>query len=61
MNKEHIAAGTEVRPGIYKCNACANQHEVRETSEKLPSCSVCDSISWKAARMAREDEAVRKS
>jgi hypothetical protein len=54
MVKEHIPAGKEVAPGIYRCNACANQYECTEEGQKLPSCPVCDSISWRAQRLAKE-------
>jgi hypothetical protein len=51
MPKEHIAAGAKVHAGIYRCNACANEHECKEEGEKLPQCSVCDSISWRTYRL----------
>jgi hypothetical protein len=51
MLKEHIAAGTEVPPGTYRCNACANEHECKEEGEKVPQCCVCDSISWRTYRL----------
>jgi hypothetical protein len=51
MAKEHIGAGTQVAPGIYKCNACANEYDCQEEGEKLPQCCVCDSISWRAYRL----------
>ena len=54
MAKEHIAAGTVVAPGLYRCNACANEHECQEEGEKLPQCRVCDSISWKTYRLAKK-------
>jgi len=54
MAKEHIAAGTVVAPGVYHCNACANEHECQEEGEKLPQCRVCDSISWKTYRLAKK-------
>ncbi len=52
MAKEHIPAGTEVPEGIYRCNACANEYETQGEKDRLPSCSVCDSISWKAYRLS---------
>ena len=52
MEKPHISAGTEVSPGTYRCNACANKYECREEMEKLPHCEVCDSISWRLVRPA---------
>jgi hypothetical protein len=54
MAKEHIAAGTEVRAGTYRCNACANELECEETGEKLPLCCVCDSASWRTYRLKEE-------
>ena len=51
MAKAHIAAGTKVDPGIYRCNACANKYECRDEDEKLPRCEVCDSISWRTFRL----------
>lgn len=54
MEKEHIPAGTEVLPGVYRCNACANEHESREEGEKLPRCEVCDSISWRPLRLTKK-------
>jgi hypothetical protein len=44
---EKILAGTKVEPGVYRCNACANEHESREVGQELPVCSACDSISWR--------------
>lgn len=52
MAKEHIAAGTKVRPGVYRCNACANQYECTLAENELPMCPVCDSISWRAHKLA---------
>jgi len=52
MAKEHIAAGTEVKAGTYRCNACANKHECKEEREQLPRCEVCDSISWRTYRLS---------
>jgi hypothetical protein len=60
MPKEHIAAGTEVKPGVYRCNACANEHECCQDGEKLPLCQVCDSASWKTYRLTQEKEAEKK-
>lgn len=54
MAREHIEAGTEVKAGVYRCNACANQHECCREREKLPRCQVCDSISWRTLRLARQ-------
>lgn len=51
MAKEHIAAGTKVAPGRYRCNACANQYECN-LEEQLPMCPVCDSISWRSCEPA---------
>jgi hypothetical protein len=51
MPKENIAAGTSVPPGIYQCNACANEFECTEEGEKVPQCCVCDSISWRTYRL----------
>ena len=48
MAKEHIPAGSEVRPGTYQCNACANEFVCTEDGEKLPMCCVCDSMSWRS-------------
>jgi len=57
MTKEKIIAGSEVQPGVYRCNSCANEHECREDGEKLPMCSVCDSISWREShRYSPESE-----
>jgi hypothetical protein len=53
MKKEHISAGTEVSPGLYQCNACANEFECCKEGEKLPMCAVCDSMSWRTRRLAR--------
>ncbi len=47
MAKEVILAGTEVDCGVYRCNACANEHECKEEGEKLPMCVICDSMSWR--------------
>jgi hypothetical protein len=47
---EKILAGTKVAPGIYRCNACANEHESKEDGAELPVCSACDSISWRRFR-----------
>lgn len=54
MKKEHVQAGTEVVKGVYQCNACANEHEVKDDESKLPPCSVCDSISWRVFRVAAD-------
>jgi Zn finger protein HypA/HybF involved in hydrogenase expression len=54
MAKEHIAAGSKVVPGIYRCNACANQYECTLEEQELPMCPVCDSISWRAYRLAKD-------
>ncbi len=54
MGKEHIAAGSKVACGTYRCNACANEFEAKEENAKLPTCSVCDSISWKTHRLVKE-------
>jgi len=56
MAKEHIPAGTEVVRGTYRCNACANEYEATDEKEKLPMCSVCDSISWRLYRLAESSE-----
>ncbi|MHC1743748.1 MAG: hypothetical protein AB9873_12040 [Syntrophobacteraceae bacterium] len=61
MAKEHISAGTEVKPGIYRCNACANEHECSVEGEKLPLCCICDSASWQTYRLAQEKQAENKS
>ncbi len=61
MPKEHIIAGTEVEPGVYRCNACANEHECREDGEKLPLCAVCDSASWKMHRPASDTKSGKPS
>lgn len=53
MPKEHIAAGTKVAAGTYRCNACANEHECKEEGEPLPMCPVCSSISWRTRRLAK--------
>ncbi len=50
MPRENIPAGAEVEPGVYRCNACANEHECLQEGEKLPMCCVCDSISWRRSR-----------
>jgi hypothetical protein len=54
MAKEHIPAGSKVVPGIYRCNACANQLECTSQEEELPMCPVCDSISWRTQQIAAE-------
>jgi hypothetical protein len=54
MANEHIAAGSKVRPGIYRCNACANQYECTLEVDELPMCPVCDSISWRAHNLAKD-------
>jgi len=51
MVKEHIGTGTQVPPGIYRCNACANEIECREEGEMLPLCSACESSSWRPFRL----------
>lgn len=51
MAKEHIGTGTKVPPGIYRCNACANEIECREEGERLPLCSACESSSWRTCRL----------
>jgi len=51
MKKEHIATGTTVQAGTYRCNACANEHVCKEDGEKLPLCCVCDSASWRPYRV----------
>lgn len=61
MPKEHIAAGTEVKPGIYRCNACANEHECCQEGEKLPLCAVCDSASWQTHRLTPGGKAEKDS
>jgi len=52
MSGEKVIAGTEVAPGVYRCNACANHLETKEDKEKLPACSICDSVSWRVYRFA---------
>jgi hypothetical protein len=51
MPKEHIGTGTKVPPGVYQCNACANEIECREEDGKLPLCSACESSSWRTRRL----------
>jgi len=51
MVKEHIGTGTQVPPGVYRCNACANEIECREEGERLPFCSACESSSWRTGRL----------
>jgi hypothetical protein len=58
--KEHIPTGTEVIPGVYRCNACANEHEIQEEGEKLPICCACDSISWRTYRLAKDCKKEKK-
>ncbi len=53
MAREHIPAGTEVRQGIYQCNACANEFECTMDGEKLPMCCVCDSTSWRPRQVIK--------
>lgn len=52
MAKEHIPAGSEVPPGTYQCNACANEVVCTEDGEKLPMCCVCDSMSWRCRQVS---------
>ncbi|GEM_PF-3368979 len=59
MTKEKIIAGSEVQPGKYRCNACANEYECREEGEKLPMCSVCDSVSWRQSQRFSPDSKSR--
>ena len=54
MVKEHIPAGSLVDPGLYRCNACANQYECTMEGEALPMCPVCDSVSWRTQQIARD-------
>lgn len=61
MAKEHVPSGTPVKPGVYKCNACANEHECCEEGEVLPLCSVCDSASWKTFRLTQPGDGPKKS
>ncbi len=56
MPKEHIGTGTKVPPGVYRCNACANEIECREDGEKLPLCSACESSSWRTCRLTERPE-----
>lgn len=51
--REHIAAGTKVAAGTYRCNGCANEHECKEEGEALPMCEACGSISWRTRRVAK--------
>jgi rRNA maturation endonuclease Nob1 len=51
MQKEHIGTGTKVPPGVYRCNACANEIESAKVDEKLPLCSACGSSSWRTRRL----------
>jgi len=59
MANEHIPAGTKVAPGVYRCNACANQYECTLEEQELPMCPVCDSISWRTFKLT--PDAVRKN
>lgn len=54
MAKEHIPAGSEVVPGIYRSNACANRYECTLEEQELPMYQVCDSISWRAFKLAND-------
>ena len=54
MVKEHIPAGRKVVPGVYRCNACANQYECTSEEDELPMCPVCDSVSWRAFKLAKD-------
>ena len=56
MTREHVGAGTEVRAGTYRCNACANEHVCNEDGEKLPLCCVCDSASWRPYRVGEKPQ-----
>lgn len=60
MTKEHIPAGSKVVPGVYRCNACANQYECSLEGEELPMCSVCDSVSWRTQQIFK-DVGVKKN
>lgn len=51
MVEKRLATGTEVPPGVYRCNACAKQFEVRENEDKLPQCSACGGFSWRTLRL----------
>lgn len=56
MAREHLTMGSKVPPGIYRCNACAREHEQREEEGKLPQCSACGGFSWRTLRLAKRVE-----
>jgi hypothetical protein len=51
MSRERLTTGTEVPPGIYRCNACAKQIDCHDEECKLPQCSACGSFSWRTTRL----------
>jgi len=56
MAREHLTMGSKVPPGIYRCNACAREHEQREEEGKLPQCGACGGFSWRTLRLAKRVE-----
>ena len=54
MEQQRFAAGAEVPPGIYRCNACAKQIDQQEEQGKLPQCSACGGFSWRTSRFYRK-------
>jgi len=46
MTQQKLSAGTVAPEGIYRCNACAKQIDLRE-KEKLPQCTACGGFSWR--------------
>jgi hypothetical protein len=50
MSRERLTTGTEVPPGIYRCNACAKQIDCKDDECKLPQCN-CGSFSWRTTRL----------
>jgi hypothetical protein len=54
MAKEHIAAGSKVAPGTFRCNASANHYECTGEENELPMCPVCDSVSWRTFKLEKD-------
>jgi hypothetical protein len=50
MTQQKLATGTEASEGIYRCNACAKQIDLKE-KEKLPQCSACGGFSWRTTSL----------
>jgi len=50
MTQQKLSAGTVASEGIYRCNACAKQIDLRE-KEKLPQCSACGGFSWRTTNL----------